>query len=701
MNLLFNNIKTWKSISLILAFALATGLLMVSCVEEVEVFGTDVEIGLTKKDSEGVAYDVEMPEDYVCEFKKKGGEQYFYIRSDIGAWTLATDEEYEKFVKIWPNRGKNDGRFGVEVVENPTAYEQNFNINVINAAGTIMGSVPFMIEPSDPFLSINYSTTPKYVASIGESFTVRVKANIAWEATSLTDWVEIGEFTDSTQVINILKNEGSLRDGLVTFSMVGETGEAILNLKQLDLASDFAQATKVTITDLMTRIDASGVGSIEENLYIEGYVISNKDRQALPRTQMVVQDESNRGVWIEFSNDEDNICEVNDKVKIHMYGASFVIDEQTKASRIESFSPSFVHDITPSAGITPISITDLTQVDQYENVLVTLEQIEFPLAYGTYVNIAEAQYNKRPANWTITADKSSDDTSDYGHLVKDKHGNYIKMYTNPIFLDRFKVNMPKGSGSLTGIIMKRVKDNVESHIIRIRSHEDNLVSTDAGTALSKVIMQFGPWPVRVDYPAIVANVGSGVLEFSGRANQNTSVASTPDAIYFASSQARLEPAELKPDGSAVSAYKNDLSYWGVNTQYWWANPSSSISGGSSGEAWIISTSTLSATGPGDLYMEFASSSSTTGPCHFDIEWSESKDTPFAEWNKITEYTVCDINNTQHLMQYYFKLPDELKGKANLVIRLRVNSRERATRNGNNIGTSGTNRLGLLKISQLK
>jgi len=53
------------------------------------------------------------------------------------------------------------------------------------------------------------------------------------------------------------------------------------------------------------------------------------------------------------------------------------------------------------------------------------------------------------------------------------------------------------------------------------------------------------------------------------------------------------------------------------------------------------------------------------------------------------------------MQYVFKLPDAVKGKSNLVIRLRVNSQERATLNGSNIGTSGTNRLGFVRITQMK
>ncbi len=690
-----------KSFYLMLIVALITGMAIVSCVEDTDPVGTDVKFGLTLKDKEGVEYDTPIPENFVDSFPKKGGSRYFYMESNIGAWRLVPDAGRENSVEIWPNEGKNDGRFGVKILENPTAYELNFNINVVNSAGQVMGRIPFNQEPSDPFLKINYSSSPKFVASIGEKFPVKVSANIAWEAVSNDDWLTIAEATDSTQMILVDKNEGVQRSGSITFSMIGEDESLTMFITQLDLANDFANATKVSIKNLMSEIDENdGIGTINDNVYIEGYVISDRSRLALKKTQIVVQDDSNKGVWIEFSNDDDNTFDLNDHVKVHMYGASFVLDENTKASKAVSFSPSFVHEATPSAGITPIEITDLVNLNQYENVLVTLKEVEFVLPVGTYVNIAEAEYNKKAANWTSTAEPYSDDTFDYGHLVRDRKGNFMKMYTSPSFLDRFKVTMPQGSGSLTGIMMKRVKNNKVQHIIRIRNHEDNQVSTDKATALSRDIMQIGPWPIRLAYPVVSASVGSGTLGFTGRPNQNVATASTPDAFYFVSSQARMKPYDLNPDGTPVVGYSNDLSYWGLNTQYWWGNPSSSISGGSSGEAWIITTSTLNATGAGDLYLQFSSSSSTSGPAYFTLEWADSEDTPFANWNYVDEYVVCDFNNSQHLMHYIFKMPDAIKGKSKVVIRLRVNSQKRATQTSN-IGNSGTNRLGVVRLTQQK
>ena len=704
MNHIMQNTRNWKSFCYLFLATFITCVMVSSCEEKNPDLpvGTDVAFGLTNKNAEGVDFDSPMPDDYVCYFPQKGGSQYFYMESNIGKWKLSPGEGHEKWVDIWPAEGKDDGRFGIKATPNPSAYPRDYTINVLNSRGQIMGRIPVYQDPAPPSLEINYSTTPKFVASIGESFIVKVTANIAWMATTNETWITIGEATDSTQTIIIQQNPAVQREGSITFSMIGVDQSVTMYIKQLDLANDFANATKVTITELMSRINASGIGTIDENLYIEGYVISDRSKQALPKNQIVVQDASNRGVWIEFTNADDNSYNLNDKVKIHMYGASFVLDQSTKARKVQSFSPSFVHDVTPTSGITPIEITDLVNLAQYENVLVRLKEVEFPLPFGTYVNITESFHNVRPTNWTVTAEPFADDTDNYGHLLRDKKGNIMKMYTSPSFLDRFKIVMPWGSGSVTGIIMKRIKNNKTEYFIRIRSHEDNKVSTDKTTALSRDIMQLGPWTTNtVPLSTITAVLGTGTLKYTGRVNQNVSTSSTPDAFYYVASQARMAPTEVDSEGKPAIPYNNSISFWGINTQYWWGNPSSSISGGNSGEAWVITTSTLNATGTGALYLQFTSSSSTSGPAHFTIEWAEAENTPFNQWNHVANYTVCDINNSQHLMQYIFKLPDAVKGKANLVIRLRVNSQERATLNSSSIGTSGTNRLGFIRITQLK
>lgn len=669
--------------------------------EQLSAGGTFVKFGIVDSNNQ----DSLIGNDFVLELPKAGGSQYYFMYSDIGRWKLVPDEDSKDAVITWPSEGVGDGRFGIRVVENAIAYERDIRVNVVNPQGAIMGTLYIKQEPGDPYFSINYSETPKFVPSVGETFDVRVNANMNWEAEveQGSDWILLGEDNDSIQSITIVPNSGGIREGRVKFYSPDllDVIPSYLNIRQLNSENDFDKAQRVSIGDLLARI-SGGVGTINENLYIEGTVISDRSKRALAPTQMIIQDESNKGLWIEFSDAADNIFDLNDKVKLHVYGASFELDSYSKGSKIVSFSPSFVHDQTPSSGVIPIEISNVADLAQYENVLVTLKSVEFALPFGTSVNIAESYYNTRPSTWTATAEPYADDTNEYGHLLRDNSGNIVKLYTAVTFMDRFKASMPWGSGDITGIVMKRVKNNEENYILRLRSHEDNRIAPDRSSALSTTLMQIGPWRTNAALPGITASIGIGTLTYTGRANQNVSSSSTPTAFYYAYSQARMDPPyELNEDGSPVIAYSNSISFAGMNTQYWWGNPSSSISQGSSGEAWVITTSTANATGSGSLFLQFNSSSSTSGPAEFIVEWAESEDTPMANWNYVTEYTVCDINNSQHLMQYAFKLPNEAKGKSTLVIRLRVKSNQRATLNGNSIATGGTNRLGMVTLTQLK
>lgn len=96
----------------------------------------------------------------------------------------------------------------------------------------------------------------------------------------------------------------------------------------------------------------------------------------------------------------------------------------------------------------------------------------------------------------------------YGHLLRDEEGNTCKLYTTTWFLDRFAALVPEGSGPLTGIVTKYYKQSTgEVYIIRLRQHEDNQVSTDASTRMSKTLIQFGPFGDTNTYDKLTPRVG--------------------------------------------------------------------------------------------------------------------------------------------------------------------------------------------------
>lgn len=105
-----------------------------------------------------------------------------------------------------------------------------------------------------------------------------------------------------------------------------------------------------------------------------------------------------------------------------------------------------------------------------------------------------------------------------------------------------------------------------------------------------------------------------------------------------------------------------------------------------------------------MYLEFTSA---TGPRYFTIEWAESEDA--TTWATIGTYESVDWNSNYQLLQYAFDLPAEMKGKQNVVLRMRVNHSDEARNKPSSssptgitsIASGGTNRIGVLSVVELK
>lgn len=138
----------------------------------------------------------------------------------------------------------------------------------------------------------------------------------------------------------------------------------------------------------------------------------------------------------------------------------------------------------------------------------------------------------------------------YGHLLRDEEGNTCKLYTTTWFLDRFAALVPEGSGPLTGIVTKYYKQSTgEVYIIRLRQHEDNQVSTDASTRMSKTLIQFGPFGDTNTYDKLTPRVGSGQLTTTMWSAVQAGAGGI--SMDWGWSYARMAPATvtIKSDGS--------------------------------------------------------------------------------------------------------------------------------------------------------
>ena len=630
---------------------------------------------------------------------QNGGRQEFVLHTNVGDWQVRPEfDEDLSWMEIWPMKGRDDGRFTIEVKANKTAFDRLCDLQIVSG-GKVVQIIPVRQQGAEPSLVLDFSADCKRVSATGETFDIGVIANTGWKAEVLGDasgWIHLTEATEQSQSILVDKNEtDGERTGVIRFSAPQTSLSVTLQVLQFDPATDFAYAQKTDIAALLAKVPSGG--EITDNLYIEAYVISNRAKCAFDAKTMFVQDASGHGLWIEFSSEKENTYNLNDCLTLHMYGSVFQVEQPSTAMKVVNFTASSVKKQEASQGIEPIRVASLAELADYENTLVRLEKVEFVMPYGTYVNIDEDYYGK--TNGSPGAAEFNDGTSEYGHFLRDTKGNLAKLYTSIKFMDRFAALMPEGSGPLTGIVIKRRKNNVVSPVIHLRSHEDNQVLEDPATRISKTLLQFGPWTTVQALTSVTASVGTGSIRTTNL-TPNVATKGGSTSLYWQWSYARHHTAALDANGKGTPAYKRNVSiqYISLGAQNWW-NANGSMIKDQPGGAWMISTSMTDVTG--HLSMVFNNMSTNTGPLKYTVEWAEDETAPAADWKYIGEYLASEYQSGYQLMQYVVPLPDELRGKSKVVIRMRVTENICARNNGTKITMpSGLNMISYLRISEL-
>lgn len=663
----------YRFAALLAAFAL----LAAGCSKDVDVDAPYLYFG---EEVESLAYTV------------NGGSLTVEMFSNQGPWVIEPayigDEEW---IDIWPNEGDDNGRFTVTVAANEGAFSRYSTVNVV-IGGRVVKSFEVSQSGVDPAIALDMGSDRITAASRGATVTVPLQTNIGWRPLTLESsegWITFGQTTETTQELVIAPNAGDQREGVVRFQAIGTNMERLyadLTIMQFNSAQDPNNGERLTVADAIARY--ANAGPITENVWIEGYVTSNREKRNFDLNVMTLQDDSRRGMLFEFASTNDNIYRMNERLRIHLLGQQLVTDPTTRSLKLSSFTSNAVFERDETAqGIAPVELESIDEMANYENTLVTLRRVEFVQPAGTYCNIDERYTQSTPSSATIpynaTAMPYCDGNDFYGHLLRDEAGNTCKLYTTSWFLDRFATLIPEGSGSLTGIVTKYYKQSTgEVHIIRLRQHTDNGVSADVSTRMSRTLIQFGPFGDVNTYMQLTPRVGSGQL--------TTTMWSAVEAgaggisMDWGWSYARMAPAavSVRDDGSqsispALSnSYTNFNIFACVSCQYFWDCAASTMNRtdapeGYRGECWVFHVNDFTPDSSKQLYLTFALASSQTGPMYFDIEWGEEENGPLASYTKIGEIISPDWYSCHQLQQFVVPLPDEVKGKQKFTIRFRV------------------------------
>lgn len=652
------------------------------------------------KDAEGSSVAI-VDDLYRIEYSEEGGIQAFVVYSDVGDWELKpTYEEDWEWITAWPASGRNDARFSVKVDENKSAYPRTCDLNMV-AGGRIVATITFNQKGAAPSMEVTYSADTKVVSSLGEQFKIKVEANIDWSVNIPTeaDWLSLAEKTDTYQIFEVKENPlDSERSTTVTFVATGTALAHPLIVKQAKPSESFHESRLVTIADVLA-MTGGGAGTVNENVYVEAYVVSDCTCGNFPAAQMFVQDGSDKGLCIEFDDEDSNDYPLNSKLTIHLFGMSASLDGETKAPKFDNFSRTMIMKTEESDGIDPIAIDDVSTIGNHENCLVELRNVEYVLPYGTYLNINETVLNNDYGTYDITPSLPfCERNNEYVHLLRDASGNTTQLYTWYMSVFRAARMIPDGTGNIRGVVMRRVKKEGTVYHIRMRSLDDDRISEDASTRRSETVMQIGPW---TDYKKgldkAVASVGTGQLKESATGESvavNNSAGSV--SMYFQPGWTRCTEASFS-NGKWIPLYANspEVIHYCIVAQDWWQNNYNRIDD-CDGTAWLITTSTAGCTG--QLSIEFAMASSSSGPMNFSLEWATNENAPLEEWAQIATFVSANASTTQGMKIYTIDLPQECCDRSDLVLRMRVYNDRRAKNTSTPIDRAGNNRIGIIRIS---
>lgn len=638
---------------------------------------------------------------YEIDYTDKGGIQAFVMYSDIGKWELMpTYEEDWEWIDAYPKSGTDDARFSVKVSENMSAYPRTCDLHVV-AGGKVRATITFNQTGGAPEMKVLYSSDTKVVSSLGESFKIKVKANIDWKVDIPADasWLTLAEHTDDYQIFTVAPSDiNEEHITTVTFVAVGTSISQALTIKQTKPSETFASARLVSIAELKELLVGGG-GTINENVYIVGSVVSDYTCGNFPAARMYVQDASERGICIEFDDENSNDYPLDTRLTIHMLGQKVVEDKDTHSPVFADFSRTMIMKSEEGYPATPICISDVSTIGDFEHCLVELTDVEYVVPYGTYLNINESSLNADYGSYDIEPSiQFNERNNEYVQLLRDRNGNIAQLYTYHTFVSRASRMIPEGSGNIKGVVTRNTKMYKDIYQIRMRSLADDGISDDASTRHSKTIMQIGPWTeYSKGLPKATACIGTGQLKESATGESvavNNKAGST--SMYFQPAWTRNRVAQLV-DGVWIPRYANstDVIYYCIVAQDWWQNNFNRILD-CDGVAWIINASTEGA--EGQLSLDFAGCSSSSGPLNYIVEYADDETAPVADWEEAGRIVMANASVSTAMKLYSVDLPAECNNRTNLVLRLRVADSRRAKNTSTPIDNAGTNRLGIIRIS---
>lgn len=619
-------------------------------------------------------------------------------------WELDTESDW---LMPYPIQGSGDGKLRFCAKANDGLHSRSALAKMLYSDGTETG-VSFTItqNANTPYLTVTIGSKEATRVSNGRpagEYKLQVATNIDFVCSlGGGDW--FGTREEPGNIFYVMFDELSegieLREGYLTFKGIAPHGDIEKTLKIVQSAQSFGDAELVTIEELLSGLPAGG-GIVDKNIYIEGYVVSDKSGKNIPDNVMVVQDGSKRGIVFEYDDAVENTYTLGTKMKVWM------VDKEVRLNTAKEFtSNETVFDADPVAtGYEKVLrvIDNLNDKDKIVGTWVQITNAEWVFPYGTYYPGDE--------NSCYTATTAVGYSADKARLVRSAGGGSIRAYVlggksiddGAVF--KHAQILPKGSGVLTGVLMNRPDDyekTTQMTILRMMQAKDDAIPAIGARAYSNIVeFVWAPFSMTEVTP-IIPSSGTGKLYNSMDDKWHFPTHATGENYngynYWRTDATKQAFGNVDPGLSSTYVGLNINNWDGTNANSIFKGKYPMNPGGVIGEAWIVEFSTANVGAGDELSIAFCSSSSGTGPREFVIDWGESLDGAFTE---VAKYDVVNWDAQHYPPEFMFTLPEACNGKANIIVRMRVCGSQRA-----NLGATttafapgGTNRLCGLVVSK--
>lgn len=588
--------------------------------------------------------------------------------------SLLFEDGAETWASVYPEKGKDDGRFFINVEELASPYPRTCRLVIVDADD---GAEMFRTEVRQTGVSA-YLTLDTGVLSfshLGGALSMSVNSNVAWEASVIpasqgedVSWLSVSQNGTSVTATSSMNAGDYVREAVVRFSATG-FDELTKTVKVTQMPEyKITNATLISIEDAL-KLD----GIVEDNCKIQGYVINDLAADNMPRKdELYIQDDHGASIIVALPADRRDFS-LDEKVCVWLTGGIMSTGNDGIKRLTSVASTNFSSQTTLTGGsASPIVLTDVSHLSDYLNCLVTLKGVCYAVPFGTICNVGT--WKSGACAYGLTS-------------ILDRGGNAAVIRTMSSFPDRHAVILDEAEYDITGIVvpdggemmvvdgddsnLKRLEGERYSCTLRLRRASD-VVADGMAPLYSRIATWSGNTFVGADWIPSFGNgefnVKKGVQDGKGEGGV------TKNRVSYCLVDG------TSPDDN--SCYKG----WSTNS-IWDASY-----GGYFYEASVDASGVA-----GDLYVSFMMANYGTAARYWRVQysfdgesWTAVPDSDFELWNALTT-SASNNHDLRHLyapQAFVFVIPDAA-GKGTVSVRITTQGRPNKRSSGANSAVANT------------